>query len=106
MVKYPITVGRIGYRGNNPSRRMKIAYQNEIAAKLESAINELLLKQEQPIQSYLYHEISSITGYSVEQVRELCFSIDCGHNGFTAIRHDLSYEEASKEMHNQSSSKG
>lgn len=32
--------------------------------------------------------------HAYETVRNLGFAIDGGHNGFTALRHDLSYEEA------------
>ena len=101
MVTYPISIARVGYRGSDPNKRAKAARENQTAADLERAINDLLLKQELPVQSYTYHEISSITGYSVETVRRLGFSIDCGHNGFTALRRGLSIEEAMKSIHGE-----
>ncbi|MTK64799.1 MAG: hypothetical protein F8N15_09845 [Methanobacterium sp.] len=94
MITHPIYVKRISYRGTNARKRSKVAEQNRIAAALEAHINKLLLEQTAPICSYLYHDIASATGYSVEQVRDLCFSIDGGHNGFTAIKPGLSYDEA------------
>lgn len=70
-------------------KRAKAAHENKTAADLEKAINDLLLKQEHPVQSYTHHEIASLTGYSMETVREFGFSIDCGHNCFTVIRRGL-----------------
>ncbi len=101
MVPYPISIDRVGYRGNDPNKRAKAARENKTAADLEKAINDLLLKQERPVQSYLYHEIASITGYSVETVRKFGFSIDCGHNGFTVIRRGLSREEAMRSFYGE-----
>lgn len=94
MVKYPIHVKRSSYRGANRLKQEKASEHNRIAQDLEIYINGLLKKQTAAIQSYLYNEIASATDCSEELVRELCFSIDCGHNGFTAIRSDLSYEQA------------
>lgn len=94
VVTYPITVQRSSYRGSDPRKRQKAARENQIASELERAINELLLKQANPIQVYTYGEIARQTGHSVECVREVCFSIDCGQNGFTAIRYGMTYEEA------------
>lgn len=94
MVIYPIHVKRFGYRGADRRKREKASEHNRIASELETYINGLLKVQESPVQSYLYYQIAAATGYSEEVVRELCFSIDCGHNGFTAIRSGLAFEQA------------
>jgi uncharacterized protein YerC len=54
----------------------------------------MLLKQTDPVHVYLYHTIASETGVDEEIVRRLCFAIDGGSGGFTAIRHDMTYDEA------------
>jgi len=56
--------------------------------------NARLKAQTRPIQQYLYHQIASDTGHSVETIRELCFSIDGGHRGFTAFKSGMSAEQA------------
>jgi hypothetical protein len=94
VVKYPIKVQRSNYRGNDPRKRQKAQQENQIASELEGVINDMLLKQTDPIQVYTYDEIAHKTGYPVERVTDLCFSIDYGHNGFTVIRHGMTYEEA------------
>ena len=86
MVTYPIQVKRSTYRGADPRKRQKAAEQNRIATKLETHINALLKSQTAPIQVYFYHQIAAETGFSENTVRELCFSIDGGHNGFKAIK--------------------
>lgn len=98
MVAYPIHVKRSNYRGADQKKRSKAAEQNRIAAELENYINDLLQRQEDPIHSYLYHQISAATGYSEQTVRDLCFVIDGGHNGFTAIKPGLTYEQAMEQL--------
>lgn len=100
MVTYPISIAKSNYRGSNPKKRVMEMEKNRISIKLENYINDMLLKQELPIQSYSYHEIASETGVSLEVVRDLCFSIDCGHTGFTAIKHGLTYEQAVEQSTN------
>lgn len=94
MVTYPIHVKRSGYRGADPRKRQKAIEYNRVASELETYINGLLQKQTSPVQVYLYYQIASATGHSEETVRDICFSIDCGSNGFTAIRQGLSFEQA------------
>jgi hypothetical protein len=94
LVTYPITVDRSSYRGSDRVKILKAIERNKIASRLEEYINNKLKNQEASIKSYSYHEISSDTGVPLETVRDLCFSIDCGHNGFTAIRHGLTLDEA------------
>jgi len=66
---------------------------------LESLINGLLQQQEAPVQIYYYQEFASMSGYAEELVRRLCFAIDGGSTGFTAIRKGLTQEQAFNEMH-------
>lgn len=94
MVTYPISVKGNGYRGNDPRKRAKANEENRIALELERHINKLLENQQEPIQSYMYHDIASDTGHDIETVRRLCFSIDCGGNGFTVIKKGLTMEQA------------
>jgi hypothetical protein len=99
VVSYPITVRRSSYRGADPRKKQKAAEENSAAALLEKLINERLLEQTEPIKSYMYYELSELSGMSIEVVRRLCFSIDGGHNGLTAVRKGMTYEAALAEMH-------
>jgi hypothetical protein len=101
VVTHPIHVKRSSYRGTDPKKRQKAAEQNRIAAELESHINALLRNQTDPIQVYLYYEIAAATGHSEDTVRDLCFAIDGGHNGFTAIKPGLTYEQAMEQNRHQ-----
>lgn len=94
MVKHPIYVPRQNYRGSNAKRLEKVRAANAAAQKMEQVINELLLKQTEPIRSYLWMEISKASGLPYDTVRDLGYGIDGGSNGFTAVRHDLTYEKA------------
>jgi hypothetical protein len=98
MVKFPIRIARNGYRGADPKKNRKAYDENQIAADLEKKINDLLLKQADPIHTYLYYDLADITGYTPEIVKKLCFSIDCGSSGFTAWRHDMTYQQAIAEL--------
>ncbi len=81
MVSYPIRVERKSYRGSDPKKQRKVAERNRIAAELEKYINSQIVKDGGGV--YLYGFIAHETGYDEKLVREICFSIDCGHNGFT-----------------------
>lgn len=94
MVTFPIRIARAGYRGSDLRKRQKALERNRLASTLESKINEMLANQTDPIRTYLYHEIASETGIGYETVRDLCFSIDCGSNGFTAYKRGLTLEQA------------
>ncbi|VVE54309.1 hypothetical protein [Pandoraea anhela] len=94
MKTYPIRVARSSYRGADPKKREKAADYNRDAALLESRTNELLLKQKEPVRSYLWMELSIAAGLSYDRVAELGYSIDCGSGGFTAWRHNMTYAEA------------
>ena len=101
MVTFPISVGRDGYRGNDARKRANAAQHNQNAAILELAANNLLRNQVEPTRSYRWHELCEATGLSLETVRRLGFSIDCGHNGYTAIKPGLTFEAATQLMHEQ-----
>ncbi|GMV24731.1 MAG: hypothetical protein AMXMBFR58_07620 [Phycisphaerae bacterium] len=94
MVKYPVRVKRCNYRGKNQQQLEDAYTRNMIAVRLENHINGLLEQQSAPIQVYTYDEIAHATGYSQDLVRDLCFCIGCGSGGFTAIRKDLTFEQA------------
>ncbi len=98
MVEYPIHISRQRYKGSNPRRREKVNESNRIAAQLEQHINERLKAQQSSIQVYMYHEISADTGVPLDVVSDLCFSIDCGSHGFTAIRPSMTSQQAMAEM--------
>ena len=94
MKTYPINVARNGYRGSDKRKRAKVQTENSQAYKLETYVNELLLKQVDPIHVYTWEVIASGCGLPFDVVQKLGFSIDCGSGGFTAWRHDLTYEQA------------
>lgn len=98
MITYPISIARNNYRGSNPLKGQRIADEFRIANELERAINNVLLAQSEPIRRYTYYEISQLTGYDADIVRNLCFSIDGGHGGFTAYRHDMTYDQAESDF--------
>jgi hypothetical protein len=83
MVTYPVRVSRKSYRGSKETIRRKTNEHNRIARELEEYINQRIKEQEEETRVYYYYEIASETGYSKELVREILFSVDCGHHGFT-----------------------
>jgi len=94
LVRSPIRVTRNNYRGSDPKKRAKAHEANLTAQKIEAAANALLLKQTEPVRTYLWMEISRASGCAYEVVKEMGYGIDCGSGGFTAIRHDLTYQQA------------
>jgi hypothetical protein len=84
MVNYPVHVPRKNYRGSNTVIQIKTNERNRIAAELERYINQRIKEQKEETKVYLYYEIASATGNSLELVREILFGVDGGHNGFTA----------------------
>ncbi|QND84639.1 Uncharacterized protein ChrSV_2413 [Chromobacterium vaccinii] len=105
MKRYPVYCKRDSYHGRNQTRARKAQSFNQMAVEIEAYVNALLLKQIEPVQTYDYYEISRGTGYSVEQVQTVCFSIDGGHNGFTIIRHDINSWEEAQAMSQEKSKK-
>jgi hypothetical protein len=98
VVTHPIRVAYDSYRGNQERRRIKCDRHNALALKLEQHINDLLLNQQEAISQYLYHDIARVFSVPVDTVRNICFVIDGGHNGFTALRKGLTLDQAMQEM--------
>lgn len=94
MVSYPIRVARSGYRGTDAKKRAKAAEENRMASLIENFVNGKLVAQVEPVLQYGWSEIAEGTGLRLEDVARLGFSIDCGSNGFTAIRQGLTLEQA------------
>lgn len=94
MVTHPISVRRNNYRGSDARKRAKTHAENRDANQLEQHINTMLLNQKEPIKVYLWGEIARDTGMSYDTVARLGYSIDGGSGGFTAWRHDMTYEQA------------
>jgi hypothetical protein len=86
MVSLPIHVQRKNYGGRDSKKRAKIAEQNRVAGELEKYINGQIEEMESGTHTFLYGYIAHDTEYDEEMVRKLCFSIDCGHNGFTVTK--------------------
>ncbi len=84
MVSYPVTVKRMNYRGSNASKQSKARAYNRKAAALESYVNERLKNQVEETRVYHYSAIAEATGYSLKEVEEILYSVDCGQHGFTA----------------------
>ena len=98
LVTYPVHVRRDTYRGSNAKKQAKAAETNRYASRIEQAANRLIQAQQEAIRSYHWMEISEESDVPYEIVRDLGFSIDCGSNGFTAIRPGLSSEDYQKAM--------
>lgn len=94
MVTYPIHIKRDHYGGRDTKKRQNSADRNRIASELEEYINQRLLKQEASVQVYDFADIARATGYSIDVVSGLGYSIDGGSNGFTAWKHGMTYDAA------------
>lgn len=97
MISYPVRIYGDHYCGSNLKKLRKAAEINEAAQDLERIINKLLLQQTMPMQSYTYYKIAELSKYPIKLVSKLCFSLDGGHNGFTALRKDLAEKIANGE---------
>ncbi len=86
MVTVPVQVKKCDYRGSDLKRQEDARAWNLAAWKIEEWINEAIRKQREEITVYKYEDVAEKTGYSLDLVRKICFSIDCGGNGFTAVR--------------------
>ena len=92
MVRYPVHVPRVSYRGSNPTRRQAVNEKNRIAELIEDHLNELILKQKHPTQIYLYGYIAIDLGIDEKIVRELCYGIDGGSGGLTVMKPEMTFE--------------
>lgn len=89
MVTYPISLRRDKYRDTDKKKRAKAQAHNSNATKLELYINDKLLNQIEPVRQYYWTVIAEEAGMSITMVKNLGFSIDCGHHGFTGQRRDF-----------------
>lgn len=81
MATYPVRLERKSYNGRDPKKQRKVAERNRITSELEKHINSEIEQHGGGV--FFYSDIANATGYPVELVREICFPIDCGHNGFS-----------------------
>jgi hypothetical protein len=81
MTIYPIRVPRPHYRGANPVKRAQFAEKARIAQRLEDHINSQMEGHE--IQTFTYGFIAAELKLPLEQVKDLLFAVDAGHNGLT-----------------------
>ena len=86
MKQYPIHVERKLYRGSKPNQRLKTQEYNAIAVQLEKIVNEIIEQSEDNEVQVSYHAVSMLSGYPVDTVRDVLFSVDGGHNGLTAFK--------------------
>jgi hypothetical protein len=94
MVTYPVHIERDHYGGRDTKKQQKASDRNRVASELEEYINQRLLRQEVPVQVYDFADIARATGYSIDVVSELGYSIDGGSNGFTAWKRGLTHDAA------------
>ena len=83
MPVYPIHVPRSRYRGNNPRLLRKAQRHNEIARTCEDYLNRKVAEQRENVHVYIYGFMASDLGLTAEEVRDVMFAVDCGHNGIT-----------------------
>jgi hypothetical protein len=86
MVSFPISVPRDGYRGNDRRRRQKQQQYNEVAKECEEYLNRTIAANPAETQVYYYAYIAGDLNLSVEDVRDVLFAVDCGHNGLTVSK--------------------
>jgi hypothetical protein len=83
MVSFPVSVPRDGYRGNDPRRRRKQQRHNEVARECEEYLNRKIAEDAAETQVYHYSSIARDLNLFLEDVRNVLFAVDCGHNGLT-----------------------
>jgi hypothetical protein len=94
MVTYPVHLRRDSYKGSNERKKEKALAYNAAVSKIEDHVNDLLKNQTAPIRSYFYFDISIASGFSLELVEKVCYSIDCGSYGFTAYKSGMTLTQA------------
>jgi hypothetical protein len=99
LVRYPIRLYASRYRGSDGRQRGNAAKNARAAQVLEGHINALLRIQQKPIQNYSYADIARDTGIDLQDVERLCYQIDGGGHGLTAIKSGLSMQQALDEFH-------
>lgn len=86
MPVYPIHVPRDPYYGSNPAHLRKQERFNGIAKVLESYLNNQEEENDKEPLMFDYWEIANATGHSEEDVRNVLFGVDAGHNGITIYK--------------------
>jgi len=66
--------------------RLRIAKFNEDAAMLETHVNEQIKNGKTGV--FDYYIIAGEVGLTVKRVRDILFSVACGHNGFQVQRNE------------------
>lgn len=93
MVRYPISVPSDQYRGANARKQEKIRQRNTIASRIETYINAEMAPLPENCVHVFYSDMIAIElREDKDIVREIVFTIDCGHNGVTVYKGD--YETA------------
>lgn len=90
MVRYPIRVPRKHYGGSKPNLRQKNYDENRLIQEIEAHINKVLSEKEDGIHVVFSHNIAFDMGLNPERVRKILYGVDCGSNGFTVIKGDVS----------------
>lgn len=86
MARYPIDVSRDAYHGSSNTRRIKAMRHNEIASILENHINTNVASSTQSHHQFTYAVLAAKLNLYLEDVRDVLFDQDCGHNGFSVIK--------------------
>ena len=82
MASFPISVPRDGYRGSDPSRR-KQQRHNEVAKECEEYLNRKIAENSSETQVYHHVSIAHDLNLFLEDVHNVLFAVDSGHNGLT-----------------------
>ncbi len=83
---FPIRVPRKQYKGSKDSLRRKTVEHNQCAVRIERYLNDRIVADPNPIQTYTYEFIALDLDLTAEQVREILFGVDCGHNGLMVAK--------------------
>lgn len=86
MVTYPISVPHKQYQGSNQRRRDEVRRHNELAELLQQNINEKMRRGSEQMYEFTYREIALELQLTEEEVFDLLFAVDCGHNAITVIK--------------------
>lgn len=90
MITYPITIQRPhSRRSDSENKKIKNQQDNYVIDVIEKHINDELFKQKEPLKSYTFGSIAQECNVPIDVVEKYGTSIDCGSNGFTAVRRDL-----------------
>jgi hypothetical protein len=88
---FPIRVPRKQYRGSSDFLRRRTVEHNQCAVRIEQYLNDRIATDPNSIQTYTYEFITLDLDLTAEQVREILFSVDCGHNGLTVAKSSVKW---------------